>query len=182
MIFRWPALFMVVIAVGCHSSNEEKEPALNETTGISDAKADEGAAIDYDTTVNYTRYSEYGLVEDFNGDGYSELVSLVANSSTNEIGVRIIDGKNAEQLSIFGAGREVNGIANLRWIGSMEFIPEGFYIAPTIIDAQTGDILGSDSINGFYLKTKAIHLLPKHGHSSGIIYWSGSGYAWMHQE
>ncbi len=171
----------IIFFISCSEHGQRDGPEISGSDSMEITSSEKRVAA-YDTTVNYIRYSEAGLVEDLNGDGFQELVSLVANSKNNQIGVRIVDGKNSGKFHVFGAGNEVDGMTNLLWIGSMNIIPKGFYVAPTLIDSDTGDMLGLDSVKGFLLQTNAIHLLPKKGLSSAIIYWNEHDYSWMHQE
>ena len=185
-VVRIFAVILITLALGCTNKSQH---AGAETASISssiDSASVERfiteAELNHDTTIIYKRYSDYGLVEDFNGDGYPESVSLVANSKTNEIGVRILDGANPKLVNIYGAGNQFEGGKNLRWIKSLETVPSGFYVAPTLFDSNSGDILGLDSAKGFILKSPAFQLSPAEFHGSKIVYWNGSSYSWIHQE
>ncbi len=176
---------VVLLMIGCaHISTEQesKEDVAIADTTKSLAVLVQSGMTKIDTSIIYTRYSDYGLVEDLNGDNFPELVTLVANSKTNEIGLRIIDGKDRGNVTMFGAGNEINGMKNLRWIKLMKAVPKGFFIAPTNIDSLTGDVLGIDSIRGIFLRNIAVQVAPQESHSSAIVYWNGTDYSWMHQE
>ena len=174
-------LIPILFLFGCNQQHGTSVSSSSETGVPSESLSEHSYIAKYDTTAEYLMYSESGLVEDFNEDGFQELVSLVANSKNNEIGVRIIDGRISGRQYVFGAGNEVDGLSNHRWIASMELIPKGFYVAPALIDSLTGDKLGLDSANGFILKTNAIRLKPKYGHAGAFIYWDGKDYSWMGQ-
>ena len=179
------AIFAVLFMMGCariSTEQQSKDAVEIVETSKSIITSSDSARTKIDTSIDYTRYSDYGLVEDLNGDNYPELVTLVANSKTNEIGLCIVDGKDKGNVTMFGAGNEINGMKNLRWIKSMEAIPKGFFIAPTRFDSVTGDILGVDSAHGLVLKNIAVQVAPKESHSSAIVHWNGTDYSWMHQE
>lgn len=133
-------------------------------------------------TVRYINYSEEVLLEDLNGDGFPEVISRVAEPKLNQIGVRVLDGKEPDKFTVFGAGNEVDGQTNLLWIGSMKVIPVGETIAPTLVDGNSGDILGFDTANLVVLQHPAVFFLAKNSHGGGILYWTGTEYAWMNVE
>ena len=173
--------FAIALILGCSQDEEKRTQGNSEANLLSDTIVPR-SEVNHDTTVIYKRYSDYGLVEDFNGDQYPESVSLVANSKTNEIGVRIVDGKNSDLVWIFGAGNEFDGTRNLRWIKMMESIPSGFYISPTLFDSISGDIIGLDSAQGFVLQNLAFQVAPEESHVSKVFYWDGTGYSCIHRE
>ncbi len=183
-IIIFPFLFLSMVS--CNDDSKRQESVQNqqfsEEEERPEVEAIKSPKFIQDSTVKYVRYSDNGLVEDFNGDGHPDLVTLVANSKTNEIGVRIVDGSNSEDFKVFGAGIEVQGMTNLRWIESLETIRAGQVIQPTLVNLATGDILGPDTANSIVLRTMAFRLIPKEGHSSGVIYWNETDYYWMHQE
>ncbi|MCB9190472.1 MAG: hypothetical protein H6603_09845 [Flavobacteriales bacterium] len=133
-------------------------------------------------TVRYVNYSEEVLVEDLNGDGFPEVISKVVEPKMNMIGVRVLDGKEPYKFKVFGAGNEVDGMVNLRWIGSMQLIPKGELIAPTLVDSLSGNIIGPDTANQLLLQNPAIFFKPKEVCGGGILYWTGKDYGWMHIE
>ena len=173
--------FAIALILGCSQDEEKRTQGNSEANLLSDTIVPR-SEVNHDTTVIYKRYSDYGLVEDFNGDQYPESVSLVANSKTNEIGVRIVDGKNSDLVWVFGAGNEFDGTRNLRWIEMMESIPIGFYIAPTLFDSISGDMIGLDSAQGFVLQNLAFQVASEESHVSKVFYWDGTGYSCIHRE
>ena len=155
------------------------EPHTEAATKNDISSEDKEASKD---TVRYINYSDEVLVEDLNGDGFPEVVSRVAEPKMNKIGVRVLDGREPDKFTVFGAGNEVDGMTNLLWIGSMKLIPIGETIAATLVDYETGDIIGPDTANQMLLENPAVLFLAKDTHGGGIMYWTGSEYAWMHLE
>lgn len=158
-------------------SNDTVRPDTETTSNVYHSESE----LNTDT-VKYVNYSEEVLVKDLNGDGFPEVISRVAEPKTNRIGIRVLDGKEPDRFTVFGAGNEVDGQTNLLWIGSMKVIPAGETIAPTLVDENSGNILGFDTANLVVLQNPAILFLAKNSRGGGILHWTGTDYAWMHVE
>jgi hypothetical protein len=94
----------------------------------------------------------------------------------------IIEQNNSNQYLIFGAGVEINGMTNLSWIEVFETLPIGEVIAPTLVDSESGDIIGPDESQEFKLIGNGIFMTIEEGHGGGIIFWNGAKYVWYHVE
>lgn len=132
--------------------------------------------------IEYGQISDEILVEDLDGDGYPEVVSLVSGLTNKQIGVRVLDGKDSNNVVVFGAGNEVDGMTDLSWIEIMNVIPVGDTIAPTLVDQHSGNILGPDESRCTILDNPAISFRQKEVCGGGILYWNGTEYVWLHIE
>ncbi|WP_179333046.1 hypothetical protein [Winogradskyella costae] len=119
---------------------------------------------------------------DFNGDGKEDFASTLINLENGNFGVLIIHNNEKTDYSIFGAGNEINGIKNLDWIETIETLPKGQVISPTLVDKETGDIIGQDESQNFKLIGNGIYMGVEESHGGGIIFWNGKEYKWYHIE
>lgn len=119
---------------------------------------------------------------DFNGDGKLDFASVVRNKNDKQIGVLIMHNSNDLDNIVLGAGKEINGSTNLKWIEVFEKIPKGKIVAPTIVDQKTGDIIGPDASQNFKLIGDGIYMTVEESHGGGIIFWDGNKYRWYHVE
>ena len=120
------------------------------------------------------------VIGDFNNDGDNDFASVVLNKKNEKTGV-IIWHYNKE-IIVFGAGNSVEGMDNLDWIEVLEIIPKGESVAPTVVNDETGDILGVDSIQLFKLIGDGIYMAVEESHGGGVIFWNGKEYQWYHTE
>ena len=131
---------------------------------------------------DFTKKNELGHLEiDFNGDDKQDIAILINHKITKEEGLLILNNEGTNYY-LFGAGKAINGMTDLNWIGIFETIDKGTVIAPPIVDEETGDIIGINKNEAFRLKTNAIHLHVDEGGGGGIVYWKNDKYYWMHQE
>lgn len=121
------------------------------------------------------------LVDDFNGDEENDIVFPVENRKTKEIGL-ILMNQNRYGYHQFGAGNEVAGMTDLSWMEVIEPVKEGIEISKTLIDKETGNIIGSDLTSRKTLTTMGINITVEESHGGGIIYWENNRYQWMNQE
>ncbi len=122
------------------------------------------------------------LSGDFNGDNKLDFASIVRNRKNDKFGVIIIhNSKNQEQF-LFGAGNEVNQMSDLDWIEIFKTLPKGEIVSPTIVDKETGDIIGQDENQSFKLIGNGIYMSVEESHGGGIIFWNGKEYKWYHIE
>ncbi|MEQ9165122.1 MAG: hypothetical protein RLO12_02600 [Fulvivirga sp.] len=119
---------------------------------------------------------------DFNADGLQDFSSIVTNLQDGQTGIMIIEQNNSNQYLIFGAGVEINGMSNLSWVEVFETLPIGEVIAPTLVDSESGDIIGPDVSMEFKLIGNGIFMTVEEGHGGGIIFWNGTKYVWYHVE
>ena len=119
------------------------------------------------------------LYGDFNGDGIIDIASVVENRSNKKVGVLII---NNSESYVFGAGKNVAHMTDLNWIEVFEILPKGEIVSPTLVDQETGDIIGQDESQNFKLIGEGIYLSVEESHGGGIIFWNGKEYQWYHIE
>ncbi|KAA3437501.1 hypothetical protein [Rufibacter hautae] len=198
-------LLLVLVLSGCgHAAQEPKgqtsEPPVALVSTAAPASPDSVAAtpgkkkafpaywakqfagLQLDTLYQLADFTSPSFLEgDFNGDNQQDIAFLVSHKRTGEKGILLLHQKTKEYF-VFGAGREIDGMTNLDWIEVFEKIPKGESVAQTLVDEETGDIIGPDSLHAVTLKGEGIatHLLEACG--GGIIYWNKNKYAWLHQE
>ncbi|MDC7997706.1 hypothetical protein [Gilvibacter sediminis] len=122
------------------------------------------------------------LIEDFNADDITDFAAVVQNKYNEQIGVVIMHSSSNSETFVFGAGKEVSGMTNLHWVEVFDLLPKGKLVAPTLVDKQTGDIIGPDKSKEFKLIAAGISMSVEEGHGGGILFWDGSGYRWYHVE
>lgn len=108
---------------------------------------------------------------DLNGDGIQDLFVVGPDLLGSRLRVKIaLKDKNAAlhffQLNVPGD--------DLLWVDNIELVPKGQFIAPTLIDDDTGDILGIDVEASFLLKAPAIIMTPAESEGALVIYFEGS--------
>jgi hypothetical protein len=128
--------------------------------------------IDFDNVI-------YG---DFNADQKEDFASIVTNLENGFQGVLIIHNKDKQEYLVFGAGQEINGMKNLNWIDAFRTMPKGEIIAPTLVHAETGDIIGGDKTKEFRLLGNGIFIHVEEADGGGILFWTGDKYEWYHLE
>lgn len=120
------------------------------------------------------------LKGDFNGDNKTDFASLVKNKKDNQIGVIIIHNTDNQDFFVFGAGKEVDNMTDLNWIGVFKLLPKGEIVAPNFLDQETGDILEPDENQNFKLIGNGIFMKIEESHGGGILFWDGKNYKWYH--
>ncbi len=119
---------------------------------------------------------------DFNADGKDDFASKVTNLENGYQGVLIIHNSDNHEYLVFGAGQEINEMTNLDWIDIFKTLPIGEVIAPTLVDSETGDIIGPDETKKFKLIGNGIYMHVDEAGGGGILYWTGDKYQWCHIE
>ncbi|AHM59295.1 hypothetical protein D770_05140 [Flammeovirgaceae bacterium 311] len=119
---------------------------------------------------------------DFNADAKEDLSALVTNQNNSKVGVIIIHASDKPDYLVFGGGLLVNGMDDLGWIDVFRSIPKGQTVAATLVDPQTGDIIGEDEENAETLEGNGIYMHVNEAGGGGILYWDGSKYNWLHIE
>lgn len=122
------------------------------------------------------------LKGDFNGDNKTDFASIVKNKNNQKIGVLILHNAVNNEIFVFGAGNEVSESTNLNWIEVFEVLPKGEIVSPTLVDEETGDIMGQDESKNFKLIGNGIYMSVEESHGGGIIFWNGNEYQWYHIE
>ena len=93
--------------------------------------------------------TDKNLKGDFNGDNKADFASIVKNKINKKIGVLIIHNSENRESYVFGAGKEVSEMTDLDWIEVFEILPKGEIVSPTLVDEETGDIIGQDESKNF---------------------------------
>ena len=122
------------------------------------------------------------LKGDFNGDNKTDFASIVKNKINQKIGVLILHNSENFESYIFGAGKEVSEMTDLDWIEVFEMLPIGEIVSPTLVDDETGDIIGQDKSKNFKLIGNGIYMSVQESNGGGIIFWNGKEYKWYHVE
>ena len=122
------------------------------------------------------------LKGDFNGDNKTDFASIVRNKINQKIGVLILHNSVNNEIYVFGAGKEVSEMTDLDWIEVFEILPKGEIVSPTLVDEETGDIIGQDESKNFKLIGNGIYMSVEESHGGGIIFWNGKEYQWYHIE
>lgn len=92
----------------------------------------------------------------------------------------IIESPNKHIL--FGAGNIVDGMTDLSWIEIFKTIPKNEIVSPTMVNNETGDIIGKDTTKSFRLIREGIYFGLNGEGGAGIIFWNGKEYQWFHVE
>ena len=119
---------------------------------------------------------------DFNADAKEDFSSKFTNLENGKQGVIIIHDSGNLDYHVFGGGQFINGMDDLDWIDIFKPIPKGQTVAATLVDPQTGDIIGEDEENAVTLKGNGIYMHVDEAGGGGILYWDGSKYNWLHIE
>ena len=126
--------------------------------------------------------TDKNLKGDFNGDKKTDFASIVKNKRNQKIGVLIIHNSGNKESFVFGAGKEVDQMTDLGWIEVFETLPKGEIVSPTLVDEETGDIIGQDENQNFKLIGNGIYMSVEESRGGGIIFWNGKEYKWYHIE
>uniref|UniRef100_UPI00404ADB92 hypothetical protein n=1 Tax=Flavobacterium sp. TaxID=239 RepID=UPI00404ADB92 len=122
------------------------------------------------------------LKADFNGDDKIDFAAVVKNKKNQKTGVLIIQNSENNENFVFGAGKEVDQMTDLAWIEVFETLPKGQMVSPSLVDEETGDIIGQDESQNFKLIGSGLYMSVKESHGGGIIFWNGEEYKWYHIE
>ncbi|WP_369049380.1 hypothetical protein [Tenacibaculum sp. UWU-22] len=126
--------------------------------------------------------ADKNLNGDFNGDNKTDFASIVKNKNNQKTGVLIIHNSANQESFVFGAGKEIDNMTDLKWIEIFKIIPKGETVAPELVDEETGDLLGPDESQNFKLIGNGIYMSVTETHGGGIIFWNGNEYKWYHIE
>lgn len=122
------------------------------------------------------------LSGDFDGDAQEDVAFLVTNKATGEKGVLILHQDAGKTYSVLGAGTAFEEMRDLDWIEVFEKMEAGRTVAPTLIDEETGDILGEDLAKAVQLTSDAIFVHQAEACGGGVIYRKGKVYTWINIE
>lgn len=163
-------------ATGTEAMKEPEMTQLNEEENFPDFVKNS------DLTDSFLINVDKVVYRDFNADGKDDFASVVTNAVNGLQGVLILHNEDKQEYFVFGAGREVNGMRNLDWIDTFTIIPKGDVIAPTLVDPETGDIIGADETKEFRLLGTGIQMGVEEAGGGGILFWNGAKYEWYHVE
>ena len=110
----------------------------------------------------------YYLQADFNGDGQADIAVLVREKATDRGGILIVHSGGNRHF-VVGAGNSFdNGRDDFSWMDAWHTYARGVVVRGA--DERDPPSLLGDAI--LVIRTEA---------SSGLIYWTGSEYAWYQQ-
>lgn len=174
----------ILVLILCFSSCKEKTERK-----IEQKKEDFELLVKPTQKIDFTKVpdsleliTDKNLKGDFNGDNKTDFASLVKNKYNQKTGVLIIHNSTNQDSFIFGAGKEIDRMTDLNWIGVFKVLPKGETVSPTLLDNETGDILGQDESQNFKLIGNGIYMKVEESHGGGIIFWNGKEYQWYHIE
>ena len=179
---RLPITILVLIL--CFTSCKEKTNQKSEPKKVrTELKVKPTEKIDLTKVPDSLKLiADKNLIGDFNGDNKTDFASIVKNTNNEKIGVLIIHNSKNQESFVFGAGKEVDQMTNLDWIEVFKTLPKGEIVSPTIVDEETGDIIGQDENQSFKLIGNGIYMSVEEYHGGGIIFWNGKEYKWYHIE
>ena len=123
-----------------------------------------------------TQFNPYYLEEDFNGDKIIDCFIPVIEKKSEKQGFAFIDG-NTKEITIIGAGNLIKNALSDDFnhidIWKINKLKEN---TGTEID-KNGDLIDSTPI---YLDFPSINILKSES-TSGIIYWNGNEFEYLHQ-
>jgi len=114
------------------------------------------------------------LEEDFNGDGYYDIALPVIEISSDKVGFAIIH-RNSNEIFIVGAGSLIEGLES----DDLSYI-DIWRINRNLDDIPRDEQLETDELPLKYMINLGIEIL-KSEVGGGLIYWTGEGYAYLHQ-
>ena len=123
--------------------------------------------LDEKYIITYQLYPSF-LQGDFNGDKRKDVAILVAEQSTNKLGIAIIHGKHPQalryQINIIGAGESLGDIGdNFKWVDIWnKFKSNSRELNNVRLPAVHGDVIN----------------LQEKDKRNGIIFWDGRDYNW----
>ena len=180
-------LVLILFFSSCKKAPERKTELKKEVTEL---KAEsEKSKIEPTVKVDLTKVPDSleliannNLIGDFNGNDKTDFASLVKNKKNGKIGVFIMNNTPNRERFIFGAGKEIDEMTDLKWIEVFEIVPKGEIVSPTLVDEKTGDIIGQDDSKKFKLMGNGIYVSEQESDGGGIIFWNGKEYEWYHTE
>ena len=187
-------LTLLTLLISCtrptETANEQTNDSVTQTSMTSDSVRIENVndsilpdfAKDVNLPVNILIDKSKIIFGDFNADQNEDFASVVKNLDNGFHGVLIVHNNDKLEYFLFGAGNEINGMKDLDWIDIFEIIPKGKIIAPTLVDTETGDIIGPDESQQFRLLGNGIFMHIEEASGGGILYWTGEKYEWCHIE
>lgn len=192
-MIRMKRLWIIFVLITACTRPTEKTSKKEDTTGIE--LTNETRTFQTDGQENFPDFVkntslpdsflidiDHVIYGDFNADGKDDFASIVTNLENGFQGVLIIHNKDKQEYIVFGAGQDINGMKNLDWIDTFRTMPKGELIAPTLVDAETGDIIGPDSTKEFRLLGNGIFMDVDEADGGGILFWTGDKYEWYHLE
>lgn len=174
----------VLILILCFSSCKEKAEGKNEfKKEKKELKVESIEKVDLSKVPDSLELiTDKNLKGDFNGDNKTDFASIVKNKINQKIGVLILHNTKNNESYVFGAGKEVSKMTDLDWIEVFGMLPKGEIVSPTLVDEETGDIIGQDESKKFKLIGNGIYMSVEESHGGGIIFWNGKKYQWYHIE
>jgi hypothetical protein len=119
------------------------------------------------------------LQSDFNGDGITDIATLVTEKKTKKTGILLIHG-GSNQYFVLGAGTKFgNGGDDFKWARGWHLYKDK--IAYEQLFNKDGDMLGCKKIKLVRAVFFIYDLEDGEPNSGGIIYWDGKKYIWIHQ-
>ena len=187
MRFTLTILVLILCLSSCKEKSERKaEPKKEETELKAESnkpKIEPIEKVDLSKVPDSLELiSDKYLKGDFNGDNKTDFASIVKNKINQKIGVLILHNSENNESYVFGAGKEVSQMTDLDWIEVSEILPKGEVVSPTLVDEETGDIIGQDESKNFKLIGNGIYMSVEESHGGGIIFWNGKEYQWYHME
>lgn len=187
MRFTITILVLILCFPSCKEKTESKTEPKKEKTELkaesNKPKVEQIEKVDLSKVPDSLELvTDKNLNGDFNGDNKTDFASIVKNKINQKIGVLILHNSVTYESYVFGAGKEVSEMTGLDWIEVFEMLPKGKIISPTLVDEETGDIIGQDESKHFKLIGNGIYMSVEESHGGGIIFWNGKEYQWYHIE
>ncbi len=107
--------------------------------------------------------------QDFNSDGIADKVTFMRDTGAGQCAVRFsISRPDASPASVVLRRLDSD---DLGWVAEVGLLHEGSWLIPTLVDAATGDILGSDVEAGVLLKSPAVIMTPAERDGALVVYF-----------
>ena len=129
-------------------SDQKAESKKEET--IPEIKASSAEKIDLSKIPDSLELTDRSLIGDFNGNDISDIAFIVKSKNNNKTGVLIVHNSENQENYVFGAGKEVDYMTDLSWIEVFKTLPKNDVVSPTLVDEESGDIIGQDESRNFY--------------------------------
>lgn len=176
------ALVLLATLLSCNQTGS------NQFDTVPEQKSDSILAdlSDYEGNVSWVPDSlepdtSLQIVGDFNADGNTEWAGVVTDKNTLEKMVFVYNSSNEARTRLIRNEFFPNS-EDLDWIESIELVPEGSAITPTLIDSISGDIIGPDFSRKITLPSDGIRLTSLEACGGGVLYWKDGEYHWINQE
>lgn len=190
-MLKYSPLFCLLFLFSCNNGREVKSELVEAGTPKYDSvvfgdfrnylkeTGDSTALSMMDSLKDYHPVSGISpnyLTSDFSGDGQKDYAVFTQNSKDNQYYFIFIHSEG-EHYRIGGGDGMMDGDLTLEWVTGIEVFKDR-ETNQSIIDEETGDILGTATIN---LARDAVAL--KYGDSGtvGLLYWDGTNYTYIHQ-